>query len=60
MFEAYAMTSEGKGKVRNLALIDSADVEIIKLTFHGMFIDISIKQVILFANNILDWRPLHP
>lgn len=48
MFEAYAQTSEGRGKVRNLSLIDSADVEIIKLSFYGMFIDISIKQVTFF------------
>ena len=41
----YNISVEGKGTVKNLLLIDKADVEIIKLNFQGMFIDISIKQV---------------
>lgn len=47
MMESYSQTVEGRGKVKNLVLIDSADVEIIKLNFCSMFVDISIKQVFL-------------
>ena len=45
MMEAYGKTQEGRAKVKNLVLIDSADVEILKLSFYNMHIDISIKQV---------------
>lgn len=42
----YKDSQEGRDEIKNLFLIDQADVEIIKLNFKGMFIDISIKQVI--------------
>lgn len=45
-FEIFSETPQGKGLIRNLTLIDQADVEIIKLGFLGIFVDISIKQVI--------------
>ena len=45
MLELYGTSGEGIGQIRNLLLIDQADVEIIKLNFHGMHIDISISQV---------------
>jgi len=39
------LTAEGRSDIKNLLLIDQADVEIIKLNFRGMFIDISVRQV---------------
>jgi poly(A) polymerase Pap1 len=39
----YKDSHEGRDEIKNLFLIDQADVEIIKLNFKGMFIDISIK-----------------
>ena len=60
--EAFSRTSQGKGLIKNIVLIDQAEVEIIKLNFAGIFVDISIKQ----ASNIfkmlilfIDWRTLH-
>lgn len=47
--ESYNISPEGRGLIKSLLLIDQADVEIIKLNFMGMFVDISIKQVIYVA-----------
>jgi poly(A) polymerase Pap1 len=43
--ENYNLQGPGKNNVKNLLLIDQADVEIIKLNFQGLFVDISIRQL---------------
>ncbi len=55
----YSETPAGRGQIKNLILIDQADVEIIKLSFLGIFVDISIKQVKIAYYRILGWRNLH-
>lgn len=45
----YKDSQGGRDEIKNLFLIDQADVEIIKLNFKGMFIDISFKQVMLYG-----------
>jgi len=44
--ESFSRTQVGKGLIRSIVLIDQAEVEIIKLNYNGIFVDISIKQVI--------------
>lgn len=41
--ELYSETPEGREILKHIVLIDQAEIEIIKLNFKGIFIDISIK-----------------